>query len=464
MLSRAVIEPFRYAFHVVGFLSLAVNGNFYMMPQYTLRFKEEYGLSESDIVVLVVLSQAGLGVLQYPHHLLSEWLIRSYQAKHVDIILTLVSGVLLVVSNLLLATCTSLYSFPFLSVVFFLNSVGTGLCFALVLNVANFNFFAQNAGSWVRRVAVAELSISLGLGGCLFSIFYEYVLRHLNLAATFYVITASQAITLLLRILFLRKDFSKRDYEMDPEQTNADKVAALEEESSSEPEYEQEGENEPKIEQQQVVVERERKPVLISAYARSSIVWLTSLCTAFGLAIGGVWLGSLGNLATYLHQPGNTFTLTLTFLIAQTLGRVFTALIYVGGDNPYVMTLWQIFNLLGFTVPFVWGVTFPVLYIATVLMGLSFGGIWGAAPVIAASNFPGGAHEFMRGLAILYMAITLIMIAAGFIQDVLIDIPHWYKILPNSQYTTLVLVCFLVALLVAIGSFVLAMKLRRIVA
>jgi len=389
----------------------------YVSPLYTIQWKE-WGLTSGQLTLLGVASQAGIGLGQYPCYLLYKWTSTNFKLQKADRIQGVFTSGCVIASTAgvgLVLIYGNASNFPLLVVLMLVYGMGTGATFTHAINVANFNLVKAPG---MKRQAIGLMSFSFGWGGLTYALMYYYVVSLFGLSVNFFLLAFVTLLALLPRYLYI-----VRSKEAIPE------VELSEIHGSS-----------------QIVPTEERSafrvvPLTIHDYLLNSIVWLSSITSAFGIGIGASFLAGIGNMSASVtdYEPEYlTFQLTMVFLGVQTGARLATAVVYASYNNPFILAFWQVLQVMGIGC-FLFKSNIVTLYASTVLVACGFGGIWAAFPVMVAVSWPGIPQvDYMRSISLAYFFCGSGTIIVVFIQNALLQIGSWSELNPNMYLSAFI--------------------------
>jgi hypothetical protein len=306
---------------LAGLLSATSNGVIYSYSMYSTRIARELQITPSQVVILGVLLQTGLGAFQVPVTLGLERATRKgVSSASQDFFLGLVGGFSFVAAMLALGVILqnaergvvipNAYSTACFLMLLFGFAVGS--TFLNVVAVVNFNFQVGRN----RKRAVASISLAVGVGALLSVLTYQFLLLDVALSMLFYGLAAWYFVVSAIRVGFLKR-VKMKNVELDTPSESMGESVVLDDLSPTPlaPISEQ-------PEQHVGVVADEATPISFRTLLSNKIVVLTCVSTYFGIGIAGTFLASIGNLATHLtadlgEQPrlDATFNLTIAFLV-----------------------------------------------------------------------------------------------------------------------------------------------------
>lgn len=371
-------------------------------------------VSASEVVILGILNQAGVGITQLPLTLLMDWAQRSgrYSNEWLDAFMNVFASILF--SMAMLGTGTILYlavgmnalelkanrtlHMALLGLLFVIWGQAVGASYNSASSIVNYNHQDNDSE---RRKRIAIVSLCVGLGGVMFVIVYYFALDALELHVTFFGLAVWYVVIGCIRLRWMKRD--KEVLAVIP--VDAELAAAAEVKPTS---------------QQS-----------LCTLLRNVIVLLTITNVFIGLGTAGSILSSISLMAHELEENAEhantlTFYLMLTFLLAQTMSRLINAVIYAYTNWPYVSAVWQNACVLGMaiflTVPNTTGA-----YVSAVLVGASFGGFHSGFPVIAATSFPGYQKiDYPQSLGVCMFISALGLIVIGQIAKVVYETSSLY--------------------------------------
>ena len=439
---------------LAGFGACFSNGFLYAYSASSPVLSGTLGLTQGGVVVLGVLSQAGLGAFQLPVSMLLRYAkARGTPEDRLDrcVVLTCaamygaalasIAGVLYAAESSAQPWSTPSTSplFAGLAVCFLLWGAAVGLTFQHVTTVAVSNLQTVSVG--YRRMFLAGLSFGVALGGVVFVAVYQTLLRGYPLSSAYFGLAAWYSASSCLQLAALRRVRPKSlqpvatvarvdSADLLPREPDDVEVslpapapapdapvrAAAEASVSSAPPTP--STSMASLSTSTSAATTARAPagggggvavvadasLSLASLARSPIAVETMLGGFFGVGVSGTFLASLGNLLT----PQDTFGLTMTFLGAQALSRLTNAVLYAYNDWSFLFLVWQVLNVLGVVVAAANADSESAIYTGAALCGLAFGGCHSSFPVLCAVAYPGSAADYARNFGL-----TMVWVSAG---------------------------------------------------
>ncbi len=369
------------------------NGFIYSYPIYSSVLRYDFQLTSSQIVLLGVGSQAGLGIV---NGLLSRlysssiWSVKlSMNAEAIDRLWSLSCASMAMLSLFGIGSLHydfikdqnkdkgNEYYFGILMVFFITYGIYVGTSFVHVSTVVNFVFNDDPR----KKSFVASCSLAVGIGGVIVvPLEHILVLRQgLPLNIIFFSLGTVVALVSLFRFFILVRFKTDRNHQpayhlARTQSTNEQKTPpmngsvlhAINEQVESQAIDVEPNRVVPTVNQTQISSDQ----VNLKAYLKSAPVWLLCTSTFFGIGISSTYLSSLGNLSeiivstSYESTNGTsdeavlvarraealqfTFVLTMLFLSCQAFARLLTTLLYGKYSRTgYMSALWQVVNFFG---------------------------------------------------------------------------------------------------------------------
>mmetsp|Transcript_22785 Transcript_22785/g.44773 ORF Transcript_22785/g.44773 Transcript_22785/m.44773 type:complete len:600 (+) Transcript_22785:213-2012(+) len=464
----------RACFAVCG-MTMFVNGIMYAFPMLTPKLLAE-GVSSSQIVLAGVMIQLGYNSVCYPFGLIYPSNLCNLSPLGMDRACNAFALSLVIISTLLmvgLAHEAEVHNTDIngkvLCFAFLLWGSGLGLSSFHSLSLINFIFAADKRQ---RRMGVASMTFSLGIGAVVYTLMYHYVFSLTTLTYNFVILLGLYAILGGFRFKYMARGRFESVPVLElpvelPElssviPTSGSGAVVLPNDVSTTPQQQRQ-EQEQRLTQNEggitsiELAERRSSsimdvamPVTTTAmqtpvqplpttpppnanisstppkfkdYVTSPIVWYTVVSTFFGFGVGSTYLSSLGNLAATLVSTDEaadtvTYNLTLCFLCFVILARLITTIIYAHMNWPYVMALW---NLLVFVGVLVYMTTPNLLgaYFSAAVVGFGFGGVSSVPAVIATTNFPGSIAYYGLNLSVAASVMAIGPFLIGYMETII---------------------------------------------
>ncbi|GBG30970.1 Hypothetical Protein FCC1311_071912 [Hondaea fermentalgiana] len=424
-------------------LSMFANGTMNAFPVFSTKLLAA-GLDTSQIVITGVIIQMGYGLSSI---LFAAFYARTYtrlSLAGVDraaniFACSLVLGSLALLIGLL-ANAEAVgepVNGAALSFLFLVWGSGLGLSAFHSLSLVNFIFVANKAQ---RRMAIASMTFSLGIGSVVYTLLYQFVLNSISLINNMVVLLVSYVLITGFRLVYMQRGRFEAVPVLSelPALVPADEEGRGSAESTTTLELGDLGSNSAESHHQgahgddllhstasppasdQIVAEA--APTVWS-YLQSRIVWLLSVSTFFGFGVGATFLSSVGSLAASLEESeaeidALTFSLTLSLLCMMLVARLATTIVYAHLNWPYVLAVWNVALFVGILV-FTASPTMAGAYASACLVGLGFGGISSVPAVVATSNFPGSAQYYSVNVAVTAILMSLGPFIIGYMQTVI---------------------------------------------
>jgi len=200
--ARLTITPRAVAF-ASALLTAASNGIVYSYSMYSSRAAQALSISLSQVVVLGVLIQTGMGAMQYPVTLcLSAASVRGVSQAGLDSSLSVLSGILFFTATLGLGLLmqgsehgsTAANAYGIACMLMFMWGWGVGSSFLHAAATTNHNF--QDDIHLMRR-AVAAISLSVGIGAVISVVVYKFILAQWALSTTFFCFCGYLAVSFI---------------------------------------------------------------------------------------------------------------------------------------------------------------------------------------------------------------------------------------------------------------------------
>ncbi|KAH9258110.1 hypothetical protein BASA81_003673 [Batrachochytrium salamandrivorans] len=446
MVVRISVSPANKAFFA-GCLCCMANGFFYSFSIFSSEIKSIIQVSSSEVVILGVLSQAGMGLLQLPTtlalgHLQSH--SRIWKDTKLDTLMNVFGTALFCIA--MLGIGAVLYvakevstpqqvlqnkslNLGLLGLFFTLWGQAVGASYNTASSIVNYNH--QDNVS-VRRKRIASLAMLVGFGGVGMVILYYFGLAQYPLYATFFGL----AVWFLVIVGSVRWFWMQRVMESSLATTPEPAVF---------------------LEEQVLIKATPRQP--ICALFTNAIPLLTFLNVFCGLGTSASMLSSMNLIARSLVVEDDkvgelTFALLITFLVAQVFSRLCNAVTYAYTEWPYVSAVWQTSCLLGLGL-FLMTPTEPGAFASAWFVGSSFGGFHSGFPVLAATCFPGNQKvDYPQSLGVCMLIASLGVICIGQLATVVFGTAN------GNIYPVFIFYASVQAVS-ALAAFVLGCKIRR---
>ncbi|GBG30969.1 Hypothetical Protein FCC1311_071902 [Hondaea fermentalgiana] len=398
------------------------------------------GLDNSQIVITGVLIQVGYNLSSI---LFAAFYVRTYtriSLAGVDraaniFACSLILGSLAMLIGLLASAeaAGEPVNGPAVSLLFLAWGVGLGLSAFHSLSLVNFIFVADKAQ---RRMGVASMTASLGIGSVVYTLLYQFALNYISLIHNMIVLLTSYVLLTGFRLVYMERG----RFEAVPVLNEIPALLPTDDEESRGVVL---GDNELEIEDltlSEVSSARDARadrpgtlpvssPVVAEtaptmwSYVQSRIVWLMSVSTFFGYGVGATFLSSIGSMAASLVGGGAevdalTFHLTLSLLCMMLVARLATTVVYAHLNWPYVLAVWNVLLFVGILV-FTANPTLTGAYASACLVGLGFGGTSSVPSVVATSNFPGSVQYYSVNIAVASTMMSLGPFIIGYMQTVI---------------------------------------------
>ncbi|GBG30971.1 Hypothetical Protein FCC1311_071922 [Hondaea fermentalgiana] len=425
-----------WACYLTCALAMFANGTNFAYPVLSTKLLAA-GLDTSQIVITGVLIQMGYGLSSI---LFAAFYSRTYKRVSlagVDRASNILACSLVLISLAILSGLLTHaeasgepVSGPIVSLLFMIWGTGLGLTAFHSLSLVNFIFAANKAQ---RRVGVASMTASLGIGSVVYTLLYQFVLNYISLVDNITVLLVTYGVITAFRLIFMQRGHFQP---VGSDGASHGGVVSVAKDTQTRETNERLSNLVRDVDAHtamtavpvSIPVEAAETAPTMWSYLKSRIVWYLSIASFFGFGVGGTYLSSVGSLAASLVDgeaeiDALTFRLTLALLCLVLVGRLVTTFVYAHANWPYMLAVWTASQFVGNLV-FTASPTLAGAYASACLVGLGFGGISSVPPVVATSNFPGSVQYYSVNVAVASILMSVGPFIIGYVQTVLEEQPR----------------------------------------